>query len=253
MQWHAIAACGALALTCILRPAPVPRLVLGLRRGSVCAVEVRGCRVGRRWRGSTAVRSARSTAIDEAAPTEATSGMPATIDFWTISKPSRPETISTVSESGRSRLLERPADELVDRIVAADVFARGEERAGGVEERRAVEPAGLGEDRLHRAQALGERLEHGAPDAQPRDHRRGLDREVGDRALAADAAARRGVEAARGRRGAGGELDGDDVPAVAVEERLRVSRGRGSPPRRARSPRCRGSRRRALRRSPGCA
>jgi hypothetical protein len=117
--------------------------------------------------------------------------------------------------------------------VAADVLARGEEHPAGVEERRPVEPAGLGKDRL-----LVDRRRSGSASSRRRSMRqlrrddRRADGEVGDRALAADAAARRGVEGAFDQLPAAGQVDGDDVLAIAFEQRFRV--GERSDLRRAR-------------------
>ena len=115
---------------------------------------------------------------------------------------------------------ERPAGQLVDCVVAADVLARGEQRPPAVEEGGAVQAAGRREQGLGRAQPLGQRREQGSGNRPGRGDRRGADDEVLDRALAADAAARRGEEAplahAPGARG----VERDLQPVVAVVERL---------------------------------
>ena len=67
-------------------------------------------------------RSASSAASDDGAETAARMGMPAIDAFWVSSKLALPDTISTVPRSGSLSSRERPADDLVDRVVAPDVF-----------------------------------------------------------------------------------------------------------------------------------
>src|SRR5205085_8666569 len=70
---------------------------------------------------------------------------------------------------------DRPADDLVHRVVAADVLAHAEQPAGRVEEAGRVEAARGGEGRLRLAQPLGQ----GGDDADRHAERaldpRGLD------------------------------------------------------------------------------
>ena len=53
-------------------------------------------------------------------------GTPATAAFWTISKLTRPDTSTIRSWSGSRRASTCAADELVERVVAADVLAQRE-------------------------------------------------------------------------------------------------------------------------------
>ena len=54
-------------------------------------------------------------------------------------------------------LRERPADDLVERVVPADVLAQAEELAVGIEEAGGVQAAGGREGGLRLAQAVGKR------------------------------------------------------------------------------------------------
>ena len=94
-----------------------------------------------------AKRSAASTARSDGAETAARIGTPATAAFWTISKldPSghQHDPIVERQRSGQHCA----ADQLVERVVAADVLAEHDQGAGRVEQSGRVEPAG--------------RLEHG--------------------------------------------------------------------------------------------
>ncbi len=101
--------------------------------------------------------AASSTASDEGAETAARIGMPAITAFCTSSKLARPDTCSTDAAQRQPVVQHRPADDLVDGVVPADVFAQHEQFAGRrVEERGGVQSAGLVEDRLLRAQRVGE-------------------------------------------------------------------------------------------------
>ena len=92
---------------------------------------------------------------------------------------------------------ERPANDLVHRVVPADVLAEAEERPLGVEQAGRVDPACRVERRLRLSQAVGERREHGGVDAEVALDPRRLDRNGFECALPADAARARRVEAAR--------------------------------------------------------
>ncbi len=102
---------------------------------------------------------ARSTASEDGADTAASTGMPAITAFWVSSKDARPLTSSTVPVERDAVGFQRPADDLVDGVVAADVFAHGQRGAVGPEQRGAVQPAGAGEYLLRAAQLLGHRRE----------------------------------------------------------------------------------------------
>ncbi len=113
--------------------------------GALLSARGRGVRGAcRRWRARRAGSrrgSARSAARrrprGSTAPTPRDStGMPAIAAFCTISKLTRPETISTSSASGSAPFEQRVADELVDRVVTTDVFAQRDELAVGGEARR---------------------------------------------------------------------------------------------------------------------
>ena len=69
---------------------------------------------------------ARSTASEDGAETAARMGMPAMTAFWVSSNDARPLTSRTVPRQGDSVVLDGPADDLVDGIVAADVLADDE-------------------------------------------------------------------------------------------------------------------------------
>src|SRR5579884_471776 len=123
------------------------------------------------------------------------------------------------------------ADELVHGVVAADVFAQGEQGAGGVEEGGGVEAAGVGEDGLAGAEAVGQGVEQVGGDGEGvRRERREGGAGGGDAVLAADAAT--GVDGetagvalvaqAAGEVYAGG---GDDVEGVVGGEAVGVGAG----------------------------
>ena len=86
----------------------------------------------------------------DGAPTATTIGQPATAAFWTSSNERRPLTQSTQRASGSEPSQECPADDLVHRVVAADVLAqaeqfpverrRGRSRAGRLSQRTPVAP-----------------------------------------------------------------------------------------------------------------
>ena len=168
--------------------------------------------------------AASSTASDDGAPTATRSGHPATAAFWTSSNESRPLTQRIASRERQQTLAERPADDLVDRVVAADVLAQAQQLAVRREEPGRVEAAGRPRTRpAPHAAAPAAR-----PRARPATRRslsiaRRLDRDRLERPLAADPARRRGVE----------------VPPDAAEVESRAPRPRPcSPPGRpAASPR----------------
>ena len=140
---------------------------------------------------------------------------------------------------------ERAADDLVERVVAADVLAHAEQLAVGGEEPGRVQPAGRLECRLCLAEPVGELSDQRRLDPKVALDPRRLDRHGVERALAADAARGRGVEAAlqparrrhRGRR---------RRRCWRRDRRARAPRAAAVPPRGR-------SRARALRRAPASA
>ena len=98
------------------------------------------------------------------------SGQPATAAFCTSSNERRPLTQSTCDASGSSALEERPADDLVHRVVASDVLAHARELAVGVEEPGRMQPAGRRERALRLEQPRRQRR-----DDVERDLERALD------------------------------------------------------------------------------
>ena len=110
---------------------------------------------------------------------------------------------------GGEPFLERPADQLVERVVAPDVLARGDERAGGREQARGVKPTGVGEHRLRRAQLVGQPGQDVVRDRRVGSDLARTQLEIGDRDPAAHAAGRGAEQAAPGERGGRDiELDG---------------------------------------------
>ena len=89
-----------------------------------------------------------------------------------------------------------PADDLVDRVVTADILAQAEELALRVEQPGAVEPAALVEERLMLAQASRQRLDQSVVDRE-RGDRRQRHLEAFDALLAANTARSGGAERAR--------------------------------------------------------
>ena len=81
--------------------------------------------------------------------------MPAITAFCVNSNDARPLTSSTDDASGIRAALESPADDLVDGVVSADVFAHHKHRSVGVEQRRGVQAAGAGENLLRSAKLVG--------------------------------------------------------------------------------------------------
>ena len=85
----------------------------------------------------------------------ATTGIPASQAFCTISNDTRPLTMRTAEPPGVLRE-QQGADGFVDGVVAADVFGGREERAVDGEHRRAVQAARFLERGLARAQPVGQ-------------------------------------------------------------------------------------------------
>ena len=124
---------------------------------------------------------------------------------------------------------QRPADDLVHRVVAPDVLPDDDELARGREQAGGVQAAGALERRLD--ELVGEADEEIAWDARPGggvEHGR-ADGDLLECALAADAARRARVEAARARvareragdvDGVGGEVRGRVDGARRIDERL---------------------------------
>ena len=202
----------------------------------------------------SAIRSARL----DGAPTAATIGMPARAAFCTISKPARPESTSTPSRSGSAPARSRSPIDLVHRVVAADVLAQHEQRAGRVEERRCVQTAGLREAALRRCACASGSASSTLPrDPRPPrlDQRQALHEDRLDRRLAAHAAgatSRRRSGPPRAReprdRARSAMRATFSTPHVsAVVDRDEVARASRSGLRR------RGSRRPARDRAPACA
>ena len=118
-------------------------------------------------------------------------GTPATAAFWTSSKrhAARDEDDPVVERQPPRQHL--AADELVERVVAADILAQLEELAIGGEQPGRVEPPGRLEHRLGRAQTVRQRQDHLARHHRPRRQRVTADRDLVERCLAADPARRR--------------------------------------------------------------
>jgi hypothetical protein len=159
-----------------------------VRRGRATARCRRSARPPRAKPQSVTPRSAASsTARLDGAPTRDEDGQPATAAFCTSSNESRPLTQSTAGER-EATLAEGPADDLVHRVVAADVLAQAEQLAAGVEEAGRVQPAGaLRTPAGRRAGASGSAASRPRRRELALDARR-LDRDRLERALAADAA-----------------------------------------------------------------
>ena len=123
-------------------------------------------------------------------------------------------------------------DQLVERVVAADVLAQGEQPAVGVEQARGVEPAGGLEHGLRLAQPVRQRHEDRGRDDRASRDRRAADLDLVERRLAADPARGRGDEVAlRDPRGVerAVEVDGDLV--VGARGRRGVGEGHVEDPR----------------------
>ena len=136
-------------------------------------------------------RRAVLTARLEGAPTAATMGMPAMTAFCTSSKLVRPLSMSTWPESGRCLFKKARPTELIDGVVAADIFTHEQEFAGGAEKTAGVETAGAIEDLLRLAQLIGQRADDGFGNARDIARKNGTARGFDgfDGGLAADSAA----------------------------------------------------------------
>ena len=148
--------------------------------------------------------------------------MPAIAAFWVSSKLARPLTISTCPDSG-SRPARTPSPmTLSTALCRPDVLAQGDQLPRGGEQPRGVQPAGLLEHLLLRAQPVRQREQHlqRQPGVVGGDVERRLRADRVDAGLAADAAGARGVEVPvqRGVRGldARRQVDVDDVVGVAA-------------------------------------
>ena len=100
--------------------------------------------------------AASSTASDDGAPTATSSGQPATGGL--LDELER-EAAADAEERARERqqpVEERAADDLVERVVAADVLATQSSSPVGGEEPGGVQPAGRLECRLRVAEPVGE-------------------------------------------------------------------------------------------------
>ena len=93
-------------------------------------------------------RRAASTARLDGAETAHTIGMPAVAAFWMISKLARPETRSTLLGERQVAGEQLGADQLVERVVPADVLTQVDQPAARVEQRGGVQAAGLVEQAL---------------------------------------------------------------------------------------------------------
>ena len=105
-------------------------------------------------------RRAASTARLEGAETAQITGMPAIAAFCTISKLALPDTSSTRAGERQIACQEPLADDLVDRVVPADVLAQREQLAVARKQRRAVQPTGAFEHLLGSPQRVRQRQHH---------------------------------------------------------------------------------------------
>src|SRR5215471_13210793 len=96
---------------------------------------------------------------------------------------------------------ERPADDLVHRVVPADVLAQAEQLTLGVEEACCVQTAGGREGWLGGAKPLGQVGEESGVDGETALHARRLDLDRLERAFPADPTRGAGIEAAPEARG----------------------------------------------------
>ncbi len=153
---------------------------------------------------------ARSTASEVGAPTATTVPKPAAHAFWMISNPARPET-NRPRLAGRKAVVEvEPPDDLVDRVVAADVLAHDGRLTVGGEGRRRVHAPGEVEQLLAGADPVGDRQQHPGVEGRPRVERAQPGDEGLDVGRPADPARRRRRgQPGRGRRRlpAGGQVD----------------------------------------------
>ena len=164
-------------------------------------------------------RRAASTARLEGAPTAHSTGMPATAAFWTSSNEARPETSATELAERRRAGEHAVADDLVERVVAADVLAHERQLAVGREQPGRVQPAGALERPLRGAQALGQLADDHRRDDRSFAQWLGGDLDGVDRGLAAHAAGRRHAEVALHQIGLERppEVHRDDVVGLLAE------------------------------------
>jgi hypothetical protein len=90
--------------------------------------------------------------------------MPATAAFCTISRLTRPLTEQDDVVQRQQSAEDRPAHELVERVVPPDVLAHGEQPPIRLEQSGGMEPAGRLEHALGLAQRCGQADDHGAID-----------------------------------------------------------------------------------------
>ena len=109
-----------------------------------------------------------ATAREDGADTAERIGIPAITAFCTSSKLGPPRHLENSAAKRQPVTEHGPADNLIDGVVASDIFARDEQFAGGgVEQRGGVEAAGLAEDGLlgvesfRQGQEVGCRNGHG--------------------------------------------------------------------------------------------
>ena len=173
--------------------------------------------------------AASATASELGAPTATRIGAPATGGLLHELEREAPAHAEHVTGEREPAVEQRPADDLVHRVVAPDVLpdehelARGREQAGRVQaagalERRLDELVGEADEESRGTRGPAARVEHGRADG-----------DLLERALAADAARGARVEAARARvareragdvDGVGGEVRGRVDGARRVDERL---------------------------------
>ena len=160
---------------------------------------------------------ASSTASDDGAPTAATSGHPGHLGFLHELEARSAADDDAIAAERQLAAQQRVTDQLVERVVPADVLAQRDDRAGGIEQTRRVQAARLLEHGLLGLQRRGQPTERraGHPKIHGADVVLALHGDRLDRSLAADAAARRHVEipleALEVDRDAGRQLDAHDV------------------------------------------
>ena len=187
--------------------------------------------------------AASSTARLDGAPTATTTGQPATAAFWTSSKEIRPLRQRIASASGSRPSANAQPTTLSSALWRPTSSRRQRSSPSAVEEPRRVQAAGRLERGLRLAQAVGQARGQRGRDRQPALDAGRLDGDRLERALAADPARRRRVEAAlQPLRVEPGRVHLDRVRGEVVRER-------GRP--RARGPRRGRSRAPAPRRAPG--
>ncbi len=128
------------------------------------------------------------------APTAASTGQPATDAFCTSSNESRPLTHKEELAEREQALEERPADDLVECVVPADVLPRAQELTPWCEEPGRVQAASRRKRSLSVEQPLRQRCDDRLGDEQAALDTRRVDPNRLDGALAADSARRRRIE-----------------------------------------------------------